>query len=101
LYEERRDALAEALRTHCPSFEFQLPEGGLSLWGECEGAESRAVASRALEHGLSVLPEALLRVKPSVTFGLRLAFSRLPPSQAPEAARVLERAISEIRKAAR
>jgi len=100
-YEERRDALAEALRTHCPSFEFQLPEGGLSLRGECDGAESGAVASRALDHGLSVLPEALVRVKPSVTFGLRLAFSRLPPKLAPEAARVLEQAISEVRKAAR
>ena len=97
-YEERRDALAEALRTHCPSFEFQLPEGGLSLWGECNGAESGAVASRALEHGLSVLPEALVRMIPSVTHGLRLAFSRLPPSLAPDAARVLHRAISEVQK---
>jgi GntR family transcriptional regulator/MocR family aminotransferase len=96
-YEERRDALAEALATHCKSFEFQLPEGGLALWGTCAGAESGAVATRALEHGLSLLPEALVRVKPQATYGLRLAFSRLPPSQAPDAARLLARVLSEAR----
>ncbi len=96
VYEQRRDALVDALMKWCPQLRFTVPRGGLVLWATCDGLSSSLVARRALASGLSCVPESMVRVRGTDGPGLRLAFSRLPVEQAPAAAKTLARAVRHV-----
>ncbi|WP_130796726.1 PLP-dependent aminotransferase family protein [Streptomyces otsuchiensis] len=70
---DNRDALAAALRSRLPDWEFAVPEGGLTLWVRAGGLSGSRLADVAERHGV--------RVPAGTRFGLDGAFEgylRLP-----------------------
>src|SRR5215207_6535501 len=76
----RYQALAAALRTHLPAWEWAEPEGGMSLWVRLRGTDATAFARTALRAGVAVAGPTPLTCAPSRhPDRLRLAFSPPPP----------------------
>ncbi|WP_132148123.1 PLP-dependent aminotransferase family protein [Kribbella antiqua] len=78
----RRDALAEALREHLPSWRFRVPAGGLSLWCELPEPVGSSLVGVAQRNG--VLLVAGSRFSPD---GGLESFIRLPFTLEPDALR--------------
>jgi DNA-binding transcriptional MocR family regulator len=74
----RYETLAAALRTSLPSWTWDPPSGGLSIWVKLPTPTAEAFAQTALRHGVAVATAAAL--SPSTRHGdrLRLSFSGPP-----------------------
>jgi DNA-binding transcriptional MocR family regulator len=82
---QRYEALAAALRTHLPAWEWAEPAGGMSLWVRLPGADATAFARAAFRAGVAVAGPSPLTCAPSRhPDRLRLSFS-LPPARLEEA----------------
>ncbi|GIQ71313.1 PLP-dependent aminotransferase family protein [Xylanibacillus composti] len=56
-YKERRDAMAGVLREKLPELKFQLPQGGLFLWGELpEQWNCRTLLENGVQHKIAFVP---------------------------------------------
>lgn len=53
---ERRDALADLLRTHCPDWTFDVPDGGLGLWCRLPTPVGTRLAAVAQNFGVRIVP---------------------------------------------
>jgi 2-aminoadipate transaminase len=93
-YHRRADRLADRLRRHLPSFRFQFPDGGFSIYCETgEDLDDVGFLERALEHGVGFDPGQLFRAdRASRPLSLRLCFSLVPEPELDEGVRRLERA---------
>ncbi|MGC4087816.1 MAG: PLP-dependent aminotransferase family protein [Polyangiaceae bacterium] len=99
-YGARREALRNAL---APGQALGLVSvepstGGLGLWARWHGIDSLALAERSREAGVLVLPESLLRLRPRVHDGTRIAFSRCPTERLSTAASTLVRIAARLRR---
>jgi DNA-binding transcriptional MocR family regulator len=75
----RYEAMAGALRSRLPDWQWDVPSGGLTLWARLpEGTESSAFAQAALRRGVAVVPGRLLSAADGGSRHVRLAFT-LPP----------------------
>lgn len=83
----RFDALTWALADHLPSWRWQRPAGGLTIWADVPADES-AFTQAALRRGIAVLPGRLLTAGGKPTSHLRLTFT-LPPEEITAAVRTL------------
>jgi DNA-binding transcriptional MocR family regulator len=78
---DRYTAMASALSSFLPSWQWTPPAGGLTIWARLPGdADSSAFAQAALRRGVAVIPGRLLSVSGRRSPWLRLAFVR-PPSE--------------------
>jgi GntR family transcriptional regulator / MocR family aminotransferase len=95
LYERRRRALAEALRASFgPRFAIEMQVGGMRLIARLEAVEDdRALAARALAHGLAPSPLSLFYAGPPRDRGLLLGFTNVPEENAAAEAERLRRAL--------
>jgi 2-aminoadipate transaminase len=95
-YERRAAALAEAIRQELPSFRFQEPRGGFSLWVESDlPGDDAELLTEALRHGVSIDPGGDFRASEASTpLAMRLSFSSLPVASMPEAAKRLAKAVA-------
>jgi DNA-binding transcriptional MocR family regulator len=75
---ERRDALANALRELLPSWTWQTPSGGLSLWARIPHGDTRAYAQEALRQGVAVLAGPTISPDEAHADHLRLVFVHEP-----------------------
>ncbi len=91
LYGARRDAMADALERHVGARAAWIrPEGGFFAWLELgEGADAAAVARRALEAGVAVVPGPPFFPAAGGERHLRLSFSRADEGQIEEGIRRL------------
>ncbi len=80
----RRDVLAAALAGQLPSWEFRLPEGGLSLWARLDAPVSSALAQAAERQRLRLVPGPRFGSGASLENYLRLPFA-LPEPELTEA----------------
>ncbi len=71
---ERLDLLTKLLRRHLPSWSWQPPAGGLSLWVRLPHGDADAFAQVALRHGVAVVPGTLASPGGGCTDRLRLPF---------------------------
>mgnify|MGYP000159197462 CR=1 FL=1 len=56
-YKERRDAMVSILREKLPELAFQLPQGGLFLWGELPAHwNCRMLLEQAVQHKVAFVP---------------------------------------------
>ena len=86
---EQRDALAGALRSELPGWDWRDPPGGLTLWARLPGGtDGSAFAQAALRHGVAVVPGRLLSASGLSRDYIRIAFTQ-PPGQLREAAAAL------------
>ncbi|MGQ0839374.1 MocR-like transcription factor YczR [Actinokineospora sp.] len=83
-----RDVLVGALRTHCPDWTFQVPDGGLSVWCALPAPIGTRIAVGAQNFGVRVVPGARFGVYGGLERWLRLPYT-LPAPQLVEAVRRL------------
>jgi DNA-binding transcriptional MocR family regulator len=89
----RYDAVAAALRSFLPAWDWAPPSGGLTIWARLPGAgaagggaacggpgspDSSAFAQAALRRGVAVVPGRLLSAAGGGRSHLRLAFTSSP-----------------------
>jgi DNA-binding transcriptional MocR family regulator len=83
----RYEALAGALRSLLPAWDWAPPSGGLTLWARLPGdTDSGAFAQAALREGVALIPGRLVSVSADRTPWLRLAFTSSPADLAAAAA---------------
>ncbi len=81
---ERRDALVEALGSHLPQAEFEIPGGGYFLWADLgEGADTVALAERARQAGAPFIPGTDFMLDGGWS-QLRFSFASVPPDSIDE-----------------
>ncbi|CRK60301.1 Transcriptional regulator, GntR family domain / Aspartate aminotransferase [Alloactinosynnema sp. L-07] len=85
---ERRNVLVAALREHCPTWEFEVPAGGLSLWCRLPEPIGTRVAVTAQNHGVRVAPGSRFAAHGGLERWLRLPYT-LPEPHLVEAVRRL------------
>lgn len=90
-----RDTLAELLRKALPSWDFEAPAGGLSLWCRLDAPVSSALAAVADQHGLRLAAGPRFGVDGAFERHLRVPYT-LPESRLPEAVRRLEAAYGAV-----
>jgi len=71
---QRRDVLADAVRTQCPDWSFRLPAGGLSLWCQLPAPVSTRIAAVAQNFGVRVVPGSFFAPHGGLERWLRLPF---------------------------
>jgi DNA-binding transcriptional MocR family regulator len=75
----RFSALAAGLRSCLPSWTWEVPSGGLTIWARLPGsADSSAFAQAALRRGIAVVPGRLLSAAGGDSCYVRVAFVREP-----------------------
>ncbi|WP_456846245.1 MocR-like transcription factor YczR [Cellulomonas sp. P5_C6] len=72
---DRRDLLVGLLLDQLPSWRFEVPAGGLSLWADLGAPVSSALAAISTRHGVRVVPGTAFGVDGSFERNLRLPFS--------------------------
>lgn len=72
---DRRDLLVGLLLDQLPSWSFEVPAGGLSLWADLGAPVSSALAAISTRHGVRVVPGTAFGVDGSFERNLRLPFS--------------------------
>ena len=75
---EHRDLLAGLLLDRLPSWRFELPHGGLSLWVDLGAPVSSALAAISVRHGVRIVPGTAFGVDGSFEQNLRVPFSTSP-----------------------
>jgi 2-aminoadipate transaminase len=95
-YARRASALSEAVGRELPSFRFQEPRGGFSLWVETDlPGDDAELLAEALRHGVSVDPGGDFRPSGATApLAMRLSFSSLPVTSMREAAKRLAKAVA-------
>lgn len=96
---ERRDLLVRLLHATLPTWKFETPAGGQTLWVRMPGCGSRRFAQVALRHGVALLEGASLAAGQAGTEHLRLPF-KAPPETLAGAVRRIEAAWHDYQKAA-
>ncbi|HTR03365.1 MAG TPA: PLP-dependent aminotransferase family protein [Thermoanaerobaculia bacterium] len=71
---ERLDRLTQLLSRHLPSWRWEAPAGGLSLWVRLPRGDANAFAQVALRHGVAVVPGTLASPSGGCSDRLRLPF---------------------------
>jgi DNA-binding transcriptional MocR family regulator len=71
----RRDALTAALQTHLPEWQFDVPQGGISLWAELDAPMSTSLTMLAASAGVIVVPGSRFGVDGTLERFLRVPFS--------------------------
>jgi DNA-binding transcriptional MocR family regulator len=92
---QRRDALVEALREHCPTWTWRPPSGGLALWVRLDEPIATALASAAARHGVRLVPGARFTVDGTGERHVRLPYA-LPEQHLHEAVRRLAAACADL-----
>lgn len=93
---ERRDLLLQSLAQHAPSVHVDaVPQGGLSVWARLpQGTDAGEVARRCAARGVALAAgDAWFPAEPAVP-ALRLTFCGPEPERFPEAAHVIEGALT-------
>jgi DNA-binding transcriptional MocR family regulator len=72
---DRRDLLVGLLLDQLPSWRFEVPAGGLSLWADLGAPVSSALAAISTRHGVRVVPGTAFGVDGSFERNLRLPFT--------------------------
>jgi DNA-binding transcriptional MocR family regulator len=93
----RYDVLANALHEHLPSWRWETPCGGLSIWVRLPAPNADAVAQAGLRHGVAVATASALSTSGMHPDRLRLSFSA-PPSVLEEGVRRLAAAAQASRQ---
>ncbi len=84
---ERRDALVQALGSHLPQAEFEIPGGGYFLWADLgEGADTVSLAERSKQAGAPFIPGTDFMLDGGWS-QLRFSFASVPPDSIDEGVR--------------
>jgi GntR family transcriptional regulator/MocR family aminotransferase len=94
IYQQRRNALAGALREHLDLPDLPLPAGGLSLWLDLPpGISGDDVCERLVTHGVYALPGEVFLPSIGARDGLRLCYAQVAEDDLRRAAAIVASAI--------
>lgn len=88
-YEIRARTLLALLERWAPAISVSEPRGGLFVWGEVPGSDTRALLDRAVGAGVAFVPGAAFSTTDRPSNSLRLTYATLEPAALEEAARRL------------
>ncbi|MGJ7541769.1 PLP-dependent aminotransferase family protein [Variovorax sp. LT1R16] len=96
--QERLALAAQALRDHLPDFDFQLPQGGASLWVQAPAwVDAAELALMARSHGVLIEAGDVFFAKPPYPCPFfRLRLSSIATAQIPAGIRALGLAVEEL-----
>lgn len=92
---QQRDALAAAVREHCPEWTFRLPEGGFWLWCRLPEPMSSRLAVAAAGQGVQLAPGSRFGAHGGLERWMRLPYS-MAPSRMDEAMRRIALAAASV-----
>ena len=96
-YRRKRDAMAQALKRHCPKLRFGLPEGGFYIWSRLpRGISGRALLREAAREGVTFLPGEFFFADGQGQEWVRLTFVSQPPEAIEEGIRRLGKALRRL-----
>lgn len=97
-YKKRRNAMAAAIKKHCgPAMRFDLPEGGLYIWGRLPTTVSPTeLLRRAAPLGISFVPGDAFYAHGSVSHEIRLCFATHDEDHLSEGIRRLAKALNSV-----
>lgn len=93
IYRERCEALSSAVTG---LVDFEMPDGGMFLWGRVPGVDTTAALPVAVEHGVAYVPGAAFEVDVAVSDTIRLSYATLTPEELVDAADRLRRALAAV-----
>jgi DNA-binding transcriptional MocR family regulator len=94
LVRERRAMLESLLREHVPTWTWETPAGGLSLWVRLPAGDAMSFAQVATRHGVTLVPGPMTSVDGNFADRVRLPFV-LDPDTMREGVERLGRAWAE------
>ena len=95
-YKKQRDCLAEELSNNIPEFKFNLPEGGMFLWGYFEsGIDTIDFLQVAVNYGVAFVPGFPFFAKDAKGNYARFSFSTNSCSQIKEGVKRLKKAYND------
>lgn len=96
-YRQRRNALHKALLDQLGNhIEFNVPDGGMFLWGRLKnGLSAATLLNFAIEHKVVFVPGAAFYSDSPDPYAIRLSFATITPEMAREAAIRLSKAIDQ------
>jgi DNA-binding transcriptional MocR family regulator len=74
--QQRRDALAGAIRDKLPGWRFRLPEGGLALWLQLPHGSATQLAADVEPAGVSLAPGPVFSVEGGSDSWLRIPYAK-------------------------
>jgi 2-aminoadipate transaminase len=97
-YRRRAERLVRALRRQLPHCRAAMPDGGFSVWVECDDdLDDVTLLRAAIDEGVAFDPGRLFRPsRAPVPLGFRLCFSAEPPDRLEEGVRRLARAFDRV-----
>jgi GntR family transcriptional regulator/MocR family aminotransferase len=98
---ERMAAVAQGLREHLPDFEFDLPQGGASVWVRApKWVDAAELALMARRHGVLIEPGEVFFVQPPYPCPFfRLRLSSIAAPQIAAGIKALAMAVDELAQA--
>jgi DNA-binding transcriptional MocR family regulator len=82
------ERLVQLMQDALPAWEFDVPQGGQTLWVRLPGCDARRFAQVALRHGVAVLDESSLAAEGSASEHLRLPLTLPEPMMVDAVARL-------------
>jgi 2-aminoadipate transaminase len=100
-YQGKAELLCSSVRRHLPSFRFDVPRGGFSLWLESDlRLNELELLSAAVNEGVSFDLGSTFKVTPSEGLSLRLCFSAAASADLEPAVARLARALRRVTRRA-
>jgi len=94
VYQERRDAMVDALTRYCPQIRFTVPDGGLFIWASLpEGISGRALLRHSVQLGVGFALGSLFYPDERGSDTLRLCFAGQSPETIADGIRKLGTAL--------
>ncbi len=100
LLRQQRDTLIAAVRAKLPTWQFTVPDGGVTLWAELDGPVSSGLARAAESFGVRLAPGPRFGVDGTLERFLRLPFT-MPDSELVEAVDRIVAATHEMSRGSR
>jgi 2-aminoadipate transaminase len=96
-YRARRDAMAQALRSHLPdTCRWELPQGGMFFWVQLPaGCDASALLPKAVARGMAFVPGSAFFAEGASESSLRLSFVTATPEQIELGVRMLAETLKE------
>jgi 2-aminoadipate transaminase len=80
-YKQKSEIFCDLIDNHLHDFHYKRPQGGMFVYGQLEGVDTKALLQRALKHNVAFVPGAEFYPNEVLTTEMRLNFTRATPKQ--------------------
>jgi len=94
-YEAKKNVMAETLLALLPEFEFNMPRGGMFIYGRIPGVDTKALVRRCLERDVVFVPGAEFYPEEGGSDEIRFNFSHATPEQMQKGIQIIAECLRE------